>query len=276
MGILSAVGQSLGGLILMFGLIILIAAVAMSHFTQHSTIQPVLTNVIYGMLTKDMSPSDIEDQGVAYQSACVSENGHLELNASGEIGTISLNCTSIMEEQPQNVLQGIAATIFDQIYYRQNSCDVIQCIMQSSGNGRFLVLITDAGNKFFNSLIIPSIAAVIVGISVIAVSIRKWHGILKSVGITFIFVGISVLIFPFLDAYMQKLVPQDQASTFTQIMSTVYDPLKSELIIILVVGIMITIIGYIGAYLEKGGKEKEKDQNATSSASKETPPQKEA
>lgn len=251
MRIVSTLGKVFGGLILVIGLCLLLASIALSKFTEYQTLQPILSNIIANMLAKDSSASDLQQQSLALQQGCQLSNNQISVNISQEIGSVSLNCSEILQSPTSDIPKIFAKAVFDQVYYKEYPCGFIQCIQQLQGNERFLIFASNKANKFFSSLILPSAAVAVVGIVLLIVSIRKWYEIAKSIGIICIFFGITLFAFPIIQSYVQKMIPADQISTFQQISSLVLETIKMDLMIILVVGIILTVIGFVGSYLEK-------------------------
>jgi flagellar biosynthesis protein FlhB len=114
-----------------------------------------------------------------------------------------------------------------------------------------MVITTSLANKFFNSMIVPLAAATVIGLIISIVSIRTWYEIFKSVGISCLLIGIAYFTFPLIDASLSQIAPGEQALVAQQIISSMFESMKTSLLIIFMIGVVLTIVGYVASYFAK-------------------------
>src|SRR3989344_8040212 len=144
----------------------------------------------------------------------------------------------------------LANAIFDKIYYKKYSCDFLQCLSNLDGNERFTIIITELGNRFFASSILPLAAATAAGIVLLAVSIRTWYGIAKSIGVTCIIVGLPYFTFPLLEQMLtgSQFATTEQSAAIQPILAKVFEPMKMNFLLVFIFGVVLAVVGFVGGY----------------------------
>jgi len=258
MSILSTLGNFFGGLIFTLSLGALIFVLALAKFTEYGTLQPLIADTLAAELGKGIDPSESTAQLTALKANCTENRQNIEIDLGKLIGTIQLKCSEIMTAKGEDIPKLLANSIFDKIYYKEYSCNFLQCLRTLQGEERFSVITTSVANKFFSTVIIPLAVAVVIGLALIAVSVRTWHGIMKSVGISCIFVGIPYFLFPIVEGIIKGFVPSEQSSILQPIVATVIEPMRMNFLIVLIAGVALTVTGYAGVYLAKRSQHKPK------------------
>lgn len=256
MGILSTLGNVFGSLIFTISLGLLVTVIALGQFTNYSNLQPILSNVVANQIAKTNSPSDLSNIDSYLKQQCGGSATQTSMDLGSQIGNVSLNCSDVLQGQASQLPSLLGKATFDKIYYKQYDCDFLQCIKQLQGNDRYLLIMTDLANKFFNWAIIPLAAATVLGLVIIVAAIRNWHEIFKSIGVSCVLIGITYFFFPFIQASVQQAAPSDQAAIAQQVISSMFDSMKTNLLTIFILGVVLAAIGYIASFLtnRKSGK----------------------
>lgn len=264
MGILSTLGSVFGGLIFTVSLGLLVVVIALGQFTNYANLQPILSDVVANQIAKASSPSDIGNLTLQLKQECGGSSTQANVDLGTQIGNVSLNCSDVLQTQASQLSNLLGKATFDKIYYKQYSCDFLQCILQLQGNDRYLLVITSLANKFFNSAIIPLAAATVLGLGITIVAIRTWYEIFKSIGVSCLLIGIVYFTFPFIQTSVKQVAPSDQAAIAQQVISNMFDSMRANLLIIFILGAFLATIGYVASFLikrksRKNAAEKEKE-----------------
>jgi len=241
MSILRTLGKVFGGLIFTVSLGTLILVIALAKFPEYR---------------KQSNPSDLQLQLETLNAQCADKE-EVEIKLGEPIGAVNLKCSEIATATSESLPDMVAKAIFDKIYYKEYSCSFLQCLQTLPGDEKFTVITTGHANKFFASIILPLEIASVVGVAIVAVSIRVWYEIAKTLGISCILIGITYFVFPVVEQGVQKFVPPEQSSSILPVISSIFEPMRMNFLIILVIGVLLTIAGFIGAYLQKGQKPKQ-------------------
>ncbi|HLC39313.1 MAG TPA: hypothetical protein VJJ76_00330 [archaeon] len=246
MSVLATVGKFFGGLLFSIGLGTLILAMALAQFTEYTSLKPVVAEI----LAKEISKQPTGDQLAILKTQCEGGKETVEVPMDQPIGTLELKCAEVSSSTVQTFPTTLANAIFDKIYYKKYSCDFLQCLSNLDGNERFTIIITELGNRFFASSILPLAAATAAGIVLLAVSIRTWYGIAKSIGVTCIIVGLPYFTFPLLEQMLtgSQFATTEQSAAIQPILAKVFEPMKMNFLLVFIFGVVLAVVGFVGGY----------------------------
>jgi hypothetical protein len=253
MSIARKLGEVFGELIFSISLGFFIMFIALANFTQYTTLQPVITNTIENQF------QNIPQEQIDFLYLNLTEQCRTSSTAIVPLTTqeVSLNCTDVNNSQSSDIIHLISKNLFDQIYYKKYDCNFIDCIkglafQQNSSdaqNQQFQVILSAKANEFFSNNQLFLIVGIAVGLVLIVISVRVWYNILKVIGVTLLFVGITYLLIPFVKTQIAHIAPQQ--GDFSAIVDLMFTPIMTMLRNILILGIVLTVVGYASAFLFK-------------------------
>jgi hypothetical protein len=246
-------GEIFGWLIFSISLGFFIMFIALANFTQYTTIQPVITNIIENQF-QNTPQEQIDLLYLNLTEQCKASSTAMIPLVNQEV---SLNCTDVKNSQSSGIIHLISKNLFDQIYYKKYDCNFIDCIkglafQQNSSdvqNQQFQVIISEKSNEFFSNSQLFLIVGIAVGLVLIVISVRVWYNILKIIGVTLLFAGIVYLLIPFIKT--QLLPVAQQGEDLSAIVDMLFAPIMEILRNILILGIVLTIAGYASAFILK-------------------------
>jgi len=256
MAILKTFGKIFGGFLFSTTLGLLIFALALSQFLQYETIQPPIANILQEEISKSYSNEQLTNLLIFLKNECTNKNT-IDLPVGQETENkinATLKCSEINTAQPSDLSRIISVAVFDKIYYKKYDCEFLKCFQKLQGTEKFTLFLSIQATEFFSSILKYLEVGVAAGLIILIVSIRTWHGITKSIGISCIFIGISYFILPVAESQISTRIPQEQATAIMPIINIFFRLIRPKLLIVLIIGIVLAIIGYTGSYLVKGKK----------------------
>jgi len=258
MSFLSKTGEIFGGLIFSLSLGFLIVFIALANFTQYNNLQPIMTNLIVNQFRQNLTQTQIDFLYSDLTDQCKSSaTANVPL---GNNNSASLKCEDVKNSNSTDIPNLIAKNLFDQIYYKKYDCSFLNCIKDLSfqkgtveTNQKFQIVLTAKANEFFTKNQIFLIGGMFLGIALIIVSVRVWYNILKNVGFTLLFVGITYLLIPLMKS---SFIGQVTGMDLSAVVDALFKPIIMLLRISLILGIIFTATGYIASYLLKPPEKK--------------------
>jgi len=258
MSIARKLGEVFGELIFSISLGFFIIFIALANFTQYTTLQPVITNIIENQF-QNITQEQIDFLYLNLTEQCKTSSTAIVPLTSQEI---SLNCTDVKNSQSSDIIHLISKNLFDQIYYKKYECNFLDCIkglafprnFSEAQNQQFQVIISAKANEFFSNNQLFLIVGIVVGLVLVVISVKVWYNILKIIGLTLLFIGITYLLIPLIKIQIVPIAPQGQ--DFSAIVDLLFAPISTMLRNILILGIVLTVIGYISAFLLKSSERK--------------------
>jgi uncharacterized membrane protein HdeD (DUF308 family) len=258
MHILQKLGEIFGGLIFSLAFGFLIVFIALANFTQYTTLQPMITNMIETQLTKDVTQNQLDMLYLNLTEQC--KTSSTAIVPMGNNTQVDLKCDDIKSSAATDIPHVIAQNLFNQTYYKKYDCSFIDCIRGISLNKEAIVenqnsqvILSAKANEFFTKNQIFLIGAIAIGIVLIIASVRVWYNILKIIGITLLLVGITYLFIPTIKTQISKMA---EGQNISPIVDSLFAPIMQLLQISLVLGIVFTITGYVTSYLMKNPEKK--------------------
>jgi len=255
MSLVTTIAKIIGSIIFGLFLIALIFVSAMVQFTEYSNLQPAFS----GLVSQGMqAPSDAEfaQMKTTFMQYC-QQSGMTSVNPSQTGGgpNVTIQCADINSAASgQEFIQLIAASLFNDIYYKNYTCDFVSCFLQLPQGEPPLVLLSAHANAFFKSPVMWAIAGIIAGLALIVFAIRKPFGIAKAVGIEMLvsgavaYVGINAI------KGMVPAVLAGAADALNQLLNGLFATLQNNFIIVLAIGVVLTVIGFVGVRFVKTKK----------------------
>ena len=164
----------------------------------------------------------------------------------------TIKCSDIATAtSSQDLGRLIAIGIFDQIYYKQYTCDLLACLSQLPEQDKFAIMVSAYANSTFKQAVMFAAGGIVLGIILIILGIRKLFRILRAIGVEVAIVGAAGYI------GMNVLVGNVPAQVMQiNVISDLLASLSSSFMVALVVGIVLTVVGFVGAHFV--GREKPK------------------
>jgi len=252
MAMLRKLGEIIGGFVFSLAFGFLIVFVALANFTQYDTLHPIVTNLIEGQLTGNVTQNQLDFLYRNLTEQCkTSSTAIVPLDTNNQA---ELKCDDVKNSDSSGITHLIAKGLFDQIYYKKYECSFVECVREvvfanisdAKENQKFSILVSSKANEFFTSNQIFLIITIILGVVLIIISVRVWYNILKVIGITLLLVGITYLFIPTIKTQVAKMT---EGQNILTILDTLFAPITKMLQISLILGIVFTTIGYVTAYL---------------------------
>jgi hypothetical protein len=257
MGSLSSLGKGLGGVIFYFSLNILILSMIMTQFLKYESIQPAVSSLLEKQIMANVTEDQLNLLHKGLIDECKKSTTGLVSFPISESKSTTFNCSEVNQSKSSDIPKIITKSFFDDIYYKKYDCNFIQCFSKGLGDTNGLLLFSFKAYNFFDSLVVYSAIGLAVSLFLLAISIRTWYGLAKTVGLNCIIVGIPLFIFfYFRESIIQKLIGA-QRQEAVQLVIKVFESVTHILLIVFIAGIVLTIVGIAGNYLKKKHVKKE-------------------
>lgn len=274
MSILRGVGKGVGGVLFTTFLISLIFSVGIVQLTEYENMKSIFTDIFNMEISElggqiglgegviEQAETEMtEDEMVGiYQEILRSCEGKdvLEISVSeaGEMASIDCNevrvgAERIESEGISSVIKNIAAAaLFDNIYYKEYSCGLLDCMQ----TGEIGFMLSAQGHESFKRMQLYLIVGVAAGAVIILASAETWPSRLKGLGWPLVLTGISYFFMGFGKSFINSKLPNAEQVGFDMmpIVDKMLAPMMNIFLIALVVGIALTASGYVLVYKEKG------------------------
>lgn len=177
-----------------------------------------------------------------------------------EAVTPTLKCADVAAATPQNIVSVVAGSTFDSIYNRpvvgcEGTIGFVTCLQQRMANPPELaqLLLTSRANQFFNGLQTLAFIGVAIGVALLALSIRRVSGVLKSVGVSSIIVGAGYFVTNITRSLLPP-VPQEAAALVQPVLDSLLGTMQQMFLYIFVAGIVLTAAGFVLGFAAKTKK----------------------
>jgi len=249
MSMLKKLGKAFGGLFFVVSLSIVVMLMAMIQFFDYSTLKPLASNLISSQLLSqsNISSEQLEEFHAELVKKCTGDTYELPMGEQN----VTVNCTEVRSETPQDVVKTISGSIFDSIYNKKYDCELMDCLKQQNGMEGYAVLLKT--QEFLKGILSKAIVALALSSVVLFVSLEGTIGKLKGFGSSLIIVGISYFIFPITKNILP--FPEEVKTAVSPLLNQIFDSLGKKMIIIFVVGVVLFAAGYFLERRQKSEKQ---------------------
>lgn len=285
MSILKKIGKAIGSVVLVFAIMALLTINALTIFTEYETLKPIFIDLIQAQANSQMETVDIDvTEDELYQFIAAMCEGQEtvtvpleEVGGYGGLNAVNIDCNDFRDEPAMGsmtmdyVVDEIGEGFFDQFYYQDYSCEFVDCV----NRGEFYVIMSEKGHLFFSGLKMWPWVFIAAGVVIVYLSAEGWADLLKSLGWSLAFLGISYIIMGYLTDMVVDSMPgtdevQEVGIDVMTPVNAVLKPILDGLLYVLILGIVFLAAGYaIELYQRRYGKgpakapEKEKPKPPT-------------
>lgn len=261
-GFFKGLAKGILGFLLGVCIILLIMSLSLSQFTNHDSIKPQMVDILSSSVGSNMSIGEENFSGFK-EMAAFACTGQETIELPSQDMPITLNCAEIQNlqsaEQFKTYMYG---QIFDKMYYYNYNCtDIIQCFRQNqtaSFAGGPFVLMSKTANDSFAKYTIYSLIALIV-ICILLLLFKPFSASLKGIGISATIVGLATFGMPSIKKLALQKVPAESQTVISPVLNSLFEILKKNFMICLIIGAAILAAGIIlGIALKEKSKGKEK------------------
>ncbi|RLJ07319.1 MAG: hypothetical protein DRP12_02465 [Candidatus Aenigmatarchaeota archaeon] len=240
MGVISGLGKFFGGILLTLGLAAFLSLYAATWLTTYDNLAPIVTEFISPNISQEQLDS-------LYNYILYQCNRSQEVVVPVGDVNVTLNCSEIPEKEviPQLLVQ----ESFKHVYYKTYPCDFLTCIKTLKGQELVMFLVSAQANSFFRQVKLYSLIAAVLGAGLLIVSIRRWKGITRSLGSSFLIISISYLLFSFSPSLLP--VPPEASQLASIITSKLFQVLSPYVWGLLIAGIILLVLSLIPTKKEK-------------------------
>jgi hypothetical protein len=250
MTILRVIAKAIGGFFFTTFLVLVIFLLAIAHFTACSTLKSIAVNLLKQQFTATPEQLNATHAALLYQCQT---SGNKTIYAQ----SLELKCSDISATAATDLPELISNATFDKIYFKKYNCSFIQCF-QLQGEEKFLFLMSEQANEFFEKAIIYLGLATTLSLFILVAATETWSGRFKAVGTSLVFIGISYFLMPLIEGYAASQLPQQMSAKAGSILSQIFDSISGNLLIIFIAGIILTTVGFVLGYLSKRKETKKK------------------
>jgi hypothetical protein len=270
MGILKKVGKAIGSVVLVFAIMALLTIHALVGFTDYETLKPIFIDVIQAQADSQMETVDIsvtEDELYQFIAAMCEGQETVavpleELGGYGGLNAVNIDCNDFRDEPAMGsttmdyIVNEVGEGFFDQFYYQEYDCEFVDCI----NRGEFYVIMSEKGHQDFSGLKMWPWVFIAAGVVIVYLSAESWAGLLKSLGWSLAFLGISYIIMGYVTDVVVDSMPgtdevQEVGIDIMTPVNAVLKPILDGLLYVLILGIVFLAAGYaIELYQRKHGK----------------------
>lgn len=243
-------------ILLITALILCIASFSASRLVSYENLKPAFIGVV-----KQNFPVINETTLTAsYQMLMKNCKGESVEFPLGNIGTgnVTLKCAELNASGPQGLVDLVANSIFNEIYYTHYDQDPIKILTQPSEQGKesekLMVLISEHAHKAFRmyALYLLIIAVILLAL-IFLLSIPK-SGAFISLGTDFIITGLPLFLLKFGAA---ALPLQGQMAPVAPLVKTFFSYLSTYFLALIIIGAIFLILGIILGVLARKSAIKE-------------------
>jgi hypothetical protein len=162
----------------------------LADFSQKSNIKPLMSEVIYQELNRQMDAYS-EEQLKRYVSTLCANKENVETTISGIDLKISCKDFFVANDLKKFFAESIAESFYEASY----SCEVIECLNEE----RYDVLVSRKGNEFYNQAFLPLIAAsALSGLAIFTLEEGKLSKRIKTIAVLILVVCLPAIAINFL------------------------------------------------------------------------------
>jgi hypothetical protein len=210
----------------------------------HDKLKPVFIDVI------KQSMPQANETGLALMRQellknCTGESIEVALGEAGAgIETVILKCSDIRASEPGGLPDIFASAMFDQIYYRQYNCPLIDCLRTLPQDQKFIMLISDFASKTLktNTTYLLIISLILI-LFIILLSVPKYT-LFAALGVDFIIAGLPYFAVKFAaPAFLPGL--SEQQTAIAPLIRQFFNFISTYFMIALIAGILLLIAGIV-------------------------------
>jgi len=238
MPIIKSATKFLASFIFTTTLSLLIISVTLAEITSYESMNSIFVSVAG---KKVMGENANNEETYSQLSKYCETNSAVELPAGEE--KLEINCADIKSSTPDKLGDVIASAMFKKIYYKQYSCEFVECLLQGGEN--LMVAISSTGNAFFKNSIIYLVGITLLGAAGVLILAETFAGKLKKFGKDCMSVGVIAFLMLFSDIILPKFVPAESMEGMSGVLSMVTNTMAMRFLIVFAVGAAIFAIGFI-------------------------------
>lgn len=270
MGILKKIGKAIGSMTLVFAIMALLTINALADLTEYETLKPIFIDLIQAQASSQMETVDIDvtDEELYQFIAAMCEGQETvtvpleEVGGYGGLNAVTIDCDDFRDEPAMGrttmdyIVDEVGEGFFDQFYYQEYDCEFVDCI----NSGQFYVIMSQKGNQFFTELKMWPWVFIAAGVVTVYLCANNWSDLLKSLGWSLAFLGVSYIIMGYVtDKVVDSMPGTEQAQEVgIDIMTpvnAVLKPILDGLLYVLILGIVLLAAGYaLELYKRRYGK----------------------
>ncbi len=259
MAILSEIGKSIGGLIFTLSLMTLIASIGAVWLTHHDNIKPIVIDVLLEQAANQTNITQL----IGLREWLIAEcnrtgNQTVEVPTQQRLENITIRCAEIPAD-PETLPTLLLSSAFDQIYYKTYECwfpDCFRQALQSSTQDAVLLMVTAKANAFFIEIQGYAFMGIVLGIILIALSVRQPVRIARSVGSSMIVTALIFILLPLTQSLWP--VPAQAAQLTALLTNSTFAVMSFYVWSILVGGVVLVTVSIILGRITKAQKAKKK------------------
>ena len=224
------IGQILAGVLFTLLLSIFILLLSFAQITDYTKLKPHVV---------DLSAKQIPEAQKEQLRLFISQNCQNSKTAEIKLGndTVTVSC------QSNDVIREIAENTFDNLYFRNYSCTILDCLKNQQ---TMFAVFSLKANNFFNGYALIFAMLTVLSAVFLVYFLSGW-GIPKGIGISLVSVGISY----FIIGFAKNSIPQEILSLAGPLINLIIDTIAYNFLLVLIPGIILTVIGVIGSHLSR-------------------------
>lgn len=223
------IGKILAGVLFTLFLSIFIAVFSFVQITDYSKLRTSVTD----LLSKQLAPS--KDQLKLFIEQTCRNSKTVDIPVMND--KISIDC------QSSDVIGEIADKTFDNLYFRNYSCAILDCLKNQQ---TMFAVFSLKANNFFNGYMLIFAMLTVLSAVFLVYFLSGW-GIPKGIGISLVSVGIGY----FIIGFTKNAIPQEILSLAGPLINLIVDTIAHNFLLVLIPGVILTVIGIAGSRLSK-------------------------
>ncbi|MBI2076062.1 MAG: hypothetical protein HYT72_02325 [Candidatus Aenigmarchaeota archaeon] len=223
------IGKVVAGILFTLFLSAFILLFSFAQITDYSKLKPYVVDLSAKQLTVQ------KEQLMLFISQNCQNSKTAEIKLGDEVVAVSCQSNDFIGE--------IADKRFNNLYFRNYSCSLLECIKTPQ---TALAVVSLQANKLYSGYLILFAVLTVISTAFLVYFLRGW-GIPKGVGLSMVSVGISYFIIGFAKA----TIPQEILSLAGPLVSLIIDTIAYNFLLVLVPGVILAVIGIAGSRLSK-------------------------
>ncbi|MDI6806669.1 MAG: hypothetical protein QMD14_02525 [Candidatus Aenigmarchaeota archaeon] len=233
-----------GGFFFVTFLLTTILLLGLTQFTQYGNLKPIITDIIYQQVRGQMNETQLSELKFYFTLYCQTINETIKFNFT--FVELEVNCSEILDKQPEQIIKIFASKTFDTIYYKEYEYGFIDCLKNITKEEEYSVVISKKSNTFFEEILRYSLLSTVFFLLIFLLASKNWYSRTRDLGISLIFIGVPYFVFEFfIYDLLQKFLPIKAIEIATPVITAILDILSPKFFLILIGGIILLLVAFI-------------------------------
>jgi hypothetical protein len=233
MSVLRGVGKGAGGFFFCIFLALAVLPWGLYNFTDYDNLAPFFADTVKEQIGSKVDANNLELIKSALLAKCKS-TGDVEFPLEGQ--KIILDCDEISAADASELPSLVGVAMFENVYYREYSCNFIDCLSQAQDQDKFFLLVSKKGHDYYFRLACYLLAGAVMSLILLVMSSKRWSKLINP-GICMMVIGLNYFFLKYFKARMGDIP--------SQVSGIIFSSFTSIFLKLLIIGAVLTAAGII-------------------------------